>query len=151
MADWVKTNLWEATMNLQRIHLSLDPRAVPHLRLLAEEAGMTLVDLLRETLNQHLIADLRRRRTQDGDGAVASDAFAYARQRERAEELAALRAWARLSPEARRHAAESGLIQPPPPALKAVDFADGEVTDDQELPAGSVREADDGRGPEGPG
>ena len=94
-------------MRLQRVHLALDPRAVRHLRLLAQqEEQMTLVDLLRDVLNQHLLEDLRRRRTQ-GD-AVAGETFAYALQPERAEELAALRAWVRMSPEARRQATESG-------------------------------------------
>ena len=40
-------------MNLHRIHLSLDPRAVLHLRLLADEQQMPLVDLIRDVLDQH--------------------------------------------------------------------------------------------------
>ena len=42
-------------MNLQRLHLSLDPRAVRHLTLLAEEEQTTLVDLIRDVLDQHLL------------------------------------------------------------------------------------------------
>ena len=61
-------------MNLHRIHISLDPRAVLHLRLLADEQQMPLVDLIRDVLDQHLLDDVRNRRTQVGaEGAAQRD------------------------------------------------------------------------------
>ena len=105
-------------MNLHRIHLSLDPRAVLHLRLLADEQQMPLVDLIR-----HVLDDVRNRRTQGGAEGAASETFAYALPQERAEERNALRAWVRLSPEARWYAAERGLVQPPWAELEAAETA----------------------------
>lgn len=138
-------------IHLQRIHLALDPRAVLHLRLLAEEEQLSLVDLLREVLVQHLIADLRRRRSQEGADSVSGESYAYARQQERAEELAALRTWARMSPEARRKAAESGILQPPPPAVEQEQLAgDGLAADALAAQEDGEGEADDGQGSESP-
>ena len=110
-------------MNLHRIHLSLDPRAVLHLRLLADEQQMPLVDLIRNVLDQHVLDDVRNRRTQGGADGAASETFAYALPQERAEERNALRAWVRLSPEARWYAAERGLVQPPWAELEAAETA----------------------------
>ena len=114
-------------MNLHRIHISLDPRAVLHLRLLADEQQMPLVDLIRDVLDQHLLDDVRdltggpKAGTQ-GAGA-ASETFAYALPQERAEERNALRAWVSMSPEARWYAAERGLVQPPWAELEAAETA----------------------------
>ena len=110
-------------MNLHCIHLSLDPRAVLHLSLLADEQQMPLVDLIRNVLDQHVLDDVRNRRTQGGAEGAASETFAYALPQERAEERNALRAWVRLSPEARWYAAERGLVQPPWAELEAAETA----------------------------
>ena len=100
-------------MNLTRVNLSLDPRTVAHLTLLAEEQQTTLVDLIRDVLDQHLLDDVRNRRTQGGAEGAAGETFAYALPQEWAEEISTLRAWVSMSPEARWYAAERGLVQPP--------------------------------------
>ena len=66
MADWVKTNQ-EVAMNLKQIQLSLDPRVVARLALLAEEQQMTLAGLITDALDRHL-DDVRHRRTQADPG-----------------------------------------------------------------------------------
>ena len=102
-------------------------------------------------LVQYLIADVRRRRTQGGADSVSGEIYAYARQQERAEELAALRVWAKMSPETRRKAAESGSIQPPPPAVEKEESAgDGAAADALAALEDGEGAADDDQGSESP-
>ena len=142
-------------MNLKRFQLSLDPRMVMHLRLLAEEEQLSLVELIREVLHQYLRQDVRNRRNRGGAEVVAGEAFAYAPRQEQAEDREALRAWIALSPEARWHAAENGLVQPPWPALEAAEQADQEMREARDFQApskdGKDGSADDGRVSEGSG
>ena len=49
-------------MNLKDVLFSLDPRVVMHLRLLAEEKRLSLVELIRDVLHQYLRQDIRNRR-----------------------------------------------------------------------------------------
>ena len=106
-------------MDLDRIHLSLDPGAAAQLTLLAEERRLTLVDLIRDVLDQHL-DDVRHRRAEGEAGY--GDSFAYTRQQ--AQEFDPLRAWVRMSPQARWYAAERGLVQPPWAELEAAETAE---------------------------
>ena len=106
-------------MHLQRILLSLDPRAAARLTLLAEEHQMSLPDLITDVLDQHL-DDVLHRRAQDDAG----ETFDYTLQQEQAEEFSPLWAWLRMSPEARWDAAERGLVQPPWAELEAAETAD---------------------------
>ncbi len=113
-------------MNRTCIHLSLDPGAVAALTMLAEEQRLTLADLIRDVLDRHL-DDLRHRRAEGGADAGDGETFAYTMQQQRAEgaeEFDPLRAWLRLSPEARWYAAERGLVQPPWAELEAAETAD---------------------------
>lgn len=142
-------------MNLKDVLLSLDPRVVTHLRLLAREKQLSLVELIRDVLNQYLRQDIRNRRNQGGAQAVAGEAFAYALRQEQAEDRDTLRAWLTLSPEARWYAAENGLVRLPWAALEAAEQADGEMREARESQASSEDQkdssADDGRGSEGSG
>ena len=107
-------------MNPDCIHLTLDPRAVARLNLLAEEQRMTLDDLIRAVLDQHL-DDVRHQRTQ----ADAGETCDYTLQRERAERFDPLLAWLGMSPAARWYASERGLVQPPWAELEAASAANG--------------------------
>ena len=106
-------------MNLQRILLSLDPRAAARLALLAEEHQMSLPDLITDVLDQHL-DDVRHLEAQ----ADAGETFAHTLQQEQAEAFSPLLAWLRMSPEARWDASERGLVQPPWAELEAAETAD---------------------------
>ena len=106
-------------MHLQRILLSLDPRAAARLTLLAEEHQMSLPDLITDVLDQHL-DDVLHRRAQDDAGKT----FDYTQQQERPQDFSPLLAWVSMSPEARWDAAERGLVQPPWAELEAAETAD---------------------------
>ena len=105
-------------MNPDCIHLTLDPRAVARLTMLAEERKMTLVDLITDVLDQYP-DDVRHQMTQ----VDAGETCAYALQPDRAEEVDPLQAWLRMSPEARWYAEERGLVQPPWAELEAAEAA----------------------------
>ena len=104
-------------MNLKQIHLSLDPRAVARLALLAEEQQMTLAGLIAVVLDRHL-DDVLHLKAQAEVKANIGVGIADARQQQ-AEEFSPLWAWLRMSPEARWDAAERGLVQPPWAELEA--------------------------------
>ena len=107
-------------MNLKRVHLYLDPGAVARLTLLAEEQQITLVDLIRDVLDQHLNDVLHHRAQAD-----AGEPSACAMPQDRAAEFDPLRAWTGMSPEARVYAAKHGLVQPPWAELEAAEAANG--------------------------
>ena len=105
-------------MNPDCIHLTLDPRAVARLNLLAEEQRMTLVDLVTDVLHRYL-DDVRHQMTQ----ADAGEPFTRRLQQERAERFDPMLAWLGMSPEARWYAEERGLVQPPWAELEAAEAA----------------------------
>ena len=109
-------------MNLQRIHLFLDPRAAARLSLLAEEHQLTLPDLIMDVLDQYL-DDVLHLKAQAEVKANIGVGIADARQQQ-AEDFSPLLAWLRMSPEARWDAAERGLVQPPWAELEAAETAD---------------------------
>ena len=121
MADWVKTNqeVAEVAMTLEQIELSLDPRVVARLKLLAEEQRITLADLIAVVLNQH-VDDVHHLEAQVDAGETTD----YTLQQEQAGEFSPLLAWLRMSPEARWDAVERGLVQPPWAELEAAETAD---------------------------
>ena len=106
-------------MNLKQIELSLDPRVVARLKLLAEEQRITLADLIAVVLNQH-VDDVHHLEAQ----ANAGETFDYTLLLRQAEEFSPLLAWLRMSPEARWDAVERGLVQPPWAELEAAETAD---------------------------
>ncbi len=132
-------------MNLKRVQLSLAPRMVTNLRVLAEEEQLSLVELIRDVLHQYLRQDVRNRRTQGGAEAVAGETFAYVLRQEQAEDREALRAWLKMSPQARLYAAENGLVQPPWQALEAAERADEEMREARASQAAS-EDGEDGTG-----
>ena len=105
-------------MNPDCIHLTLDPRAVARLNLLAEEQRMTLVDLVTDVLDEYL-DDVRHQMAQ----ADAGEPFTRTLQQERAERFDPLLAWLRMSPEARVYSSEHGLVEPPWAELEAAEAA----------------------------
>ena len=112
-------------MDLQHIHLSLDSHAVTRLTRLAEQRQLTLADLIRNILNQHL-DDVRHRRA-DAPADDGSETFVYTMQQDQAAEFDPLRAWLGLSPEARWDAAERGLVRLPWAEMEAAETADDAI------------------------